>query len=95
MNLRKLHKCVIHLPFSPDSQEVLGCYDKIRHISNISTEFSNKWGIIISAIPQLNEIRYLSSTIYIHIEEGDVDTSSIGLRDEIDTVSQSWVGTRV
>ena len=76
-----------------DPQVVCSRRHKIRDIALVPTEYPYHWRVAIDAIPHLNEIicgaNFLA--IYIHGEEGDVDICPIWLRDEIDTVSHSWI----
>ena len=80
------------VPLSPDSQVVLSGLHEIRDIAAISTESSHQSRVLRIAIQHLNVIWWCSLAIYIHIDEQDVDIGSIGLRYEVDTVCQFWVG---
>ena len=82
---------VIVFQCSLDPQIVMGCCNRIWNIVDISTEFSNQWGLIIVAIPHFNEIRSIFLAIYIQGEEGYIDIGPIGLGDEVDAVCQHWV----
>ena len=84
---------VFSLMHLPDSQIIPCAHYHWRNICTISTECSHKWRVLRITIPQLNKIWYLTSflTLYINICEWDIDTSSIGLWDKIDTIGQGRV----
>ena len=84
-----LPNCTI---LAPDPQVVLSGLHESRDIALISTESSHQKWVMWFAISNLNVIRWCPLAIYIHGEEGDVDIASIGLRDEVDTASQFWIG---
>ena len=84
-----MSKCLV---LSPNSQVVLRGLDEIRYIAAISTEFSHQRRLLRITISHLYVIRWCSLTIYIHGDEGDVDICSVGLRNEVYTACQFWIG---